>query len=200
MIEKLLLAAQRQEGLRQTVLEALDETSIGALKYIIRVIIDNHLARFSSVVRSVDVWAGLGWESERETTVRNFLEKAYQYLNDPVAIPAAIKSENNADVYMALWAQGVYDVEETIPLLQQLYKEGNAEKRTLALLFASITGHYKIRMPFFYPALADEDLQPLACAANSIYQAVQLGENDKYYNEHFPVFLMLCIMRIKKLR
>ena len=54
LVEKLLLAAQRQEGLRQTVLEALDETSIGGLKYMINVIISNKLARFSSVVRAID--------------------------------------------------------------------------------------------------------------------------------------------------
>ncbi|HRH47087.1 MAG TPA: hypothetical protein PKY82_35905, partial [Pyrinomonadaceae bacterium] len=98
LVEKLLLAAQRQEGLRQTILEALDETSTGALKYMIKVIIDNKLTRFSSVVRSVDVWAGLGWEAERETTIKNFLEKAHEYLESPEKILAAIKSANNTDV------------------------------------------------------------------------------------------------------
>ena len=186
LVEKLLLAAQRQEGLRQTVLEALDETSIGALKHMIKVIIEHNLARFSSVVRSIDVWAGLGWESERETTVRNFLEKAYQYLDDPSAIPNAIKSENNADVYMALWAQGVYDIEKTVPHLQQLYKEGNTEKRTIALLFAGITHFPALRMPMLYQALADEELQPLACASLSIYYEVSTADNSKYYNTHYP--------------
>ena len=186
LVEKLLLAAQRQEGLRQTILEALDETSIGALKYIIKVIVDNNLARFSSVVRSVDVWAGLNWESERESTVNKFLEKALNYLEHPEQIPAAIQSENNADVYMALWSQGVYDIEATLPYLQRLLKEGNAEKRTLAILFASITGHYKLQMPLYYPALVDTDLQPLACAAFAVFNAVQTGENDKYYNEYYP--------------
>lgn len=186
LVEKLLLAAQRQEGLRQTVLEALDETSIGALRYMIKVIIENNLARFSSVVRSIDVWAGLGWESERETTVKYFLEKAAHYLNNTNEIPGAVKSDNNADVYMALWAQGVYDIDKTVPLLQQLYKEGNAEKRTLALLFAGITHHPALRMPLLYTALADEDLQPLACVAWAIHNEVSAGQNNKFYNEHYP--------------
>jgi hypothetical protein len=186
LVEKLLLAAQRQEGLRQTILEGLDETSIGALKYMIQVIIEHKLARFSSVVRSVDVWAGLGWESEKEATVNKFLEKATLYLEQPELIPQAIESENNADVYMALWAQGVYDVEKTIPFLQQLQQKGNAEKRCLALLFASITGHYKLQMPLYYPALQDEDLLPLACAANSVYSVVQVSENHSYYNKYYP--------------
>lgn len=186
LIEKLLLAAQRQEGLRQTILEALDETSIGALKYIIKVIIDNKLARLSSVVRAVDVWAGLGWESERETTVNKFLDKAYTYLENTDQIPEAINSGNNTDVYMALWAQGVYDVEESLPYLKQLLENANAEKRSLALQFANITGHYKLRMPLFYPSLSDHELQPLAIAVNAVYNALNLGENDKYYNHHYP--------------
>lgn len=186
LVEKLLLAAQRQEGLRQTILEALDETSVGALKYMIRVIVDHQLTRFSSVVRAIGVWAGLGWETERETTVRNFLEKALLYLENPEAIPGGIESDNNADVYMALWAQGVYDVEQTLPYLQQLQQSAHTEKRSLALIFANQTAHYKITMPLYYAALDDPDLQPLACAIGFIYHTVNYSQNNKYYDDHYP--------------
>jgi hypothetical protein len=186
IVEKLLLAAQRQEGLRQTILESLDETSIGALKYMIQVLIDHDLARFSSVVRSIDVWAGLGWESERETTVRSFLEKASYYLEHQDAIPGAIQSENNADVYMALWAQGVYDVEQTLPYLQKLYRTGDVHKRTLALLFATQTAHYLIGMPLCVAALEDRDLQPIAVAVAQIYTMASVGANEAYYSTQYP--------------
>lgn len=186
LVEKLLLAAERQEGLRQTILEALDETSIGALKFMIRVIIEHKLSRFSSVVRAVDVWAGLGWESEREATVKSFLEKALLFLENPDQIATAVQSENNADVYMALWAKGVYNVEETIPYLEQLYRTGDVQKRTLALLFAEQTGHYKITMPMYMPALEDKDLQPMACAIRFIYGTVSAADNYKFYNIHYP--------------
>lgn len=168
LVEKLLLAAQRQEGLRQTILESLDETSIGALKYMINVILSNKLTRFSSVVRSVDVWAGLGWESERETTVKNFLEKAQEYLENPDKISDAIKSANNADVYMALWSQGVYDIEKTIPFLDYLLENGNNEKRSLALKFAIESQHPKLNLPLYYKALDDNDLMVLAWALRGI--------------------------------
>jgi hypothetical protein len=168
LVEKLLLAAQRQEGLRQTILEALDETSVGALKYLIEVIIDHKLTRFSSVVRSVDVWAGLGWESERESTVRNFLEKAHEFLAGQERIPAGIRSSNNTDVYMALWAQGVLDVERTAPLLSELYERGNSEKRGLALKFAIETQHEAMSMPFYYQALEDSEPLILAWALRGI--------------------------------
>lgn len=182
LVEKLLLAAQRQEGLRQTILEAVDETSVGALKYLLKVIVSNKLARFSSVVRAVDVWAGFGWESEREKTVNSFLEKASEYLEYPDKIPSAVKSTNNIDVYMSLWAQGVYDVEKCAPFLNELYEKGNAEKRALALKFAFETQNSKITIPLYYKALDDSDLMVLAWALYGLRMAFQ--SNSEKYREH----------------
>jgi hypothetical protein len=141
-VEKLLLSAQRQEGLRQTILESLDETHLGALKRFIKVILDNKLTRFSSVVRAVDVWAGLGWESERESTVKRFLELAQQFLENPNAIDQAMQSKDNAEVYMALWAKGVYDVQKCTPYIEALLKDTQVEKNALALYFVKQTELY----------------------------------------------------------
>ncbi len=138
-VEKLLLSAQRQEGLRQTILECLDETSLGAMRHLIKVIIEHKLSRFSSVVRAIDTWAGFGWEAEKETTVRRFLEYADLYLSDPSKIKSAIKSEDNAEVYMALWAQGVIDIAGCPPLIDEVLK-GNKEKVLLALYFIKQVG------------------------------------------------------------
>ncbi len=138
-VEKLLLNAQRQEGLRQTILECLDETSLGAMKHMIKVIIEQKLSRFSSVVRAIDTWAGFGWEAEKETTVRRFLEYADMYLSDPYKIKDAVKEEDNASVYMALWVQGVIDIADCPPLLDEVLK-GNKEKVLLALYFIDQVG------------------------------------------------------------
>ncbi len=138
-VEMLLLTAQRQEGLRQSILESLDETSIGAMKRFIKVILEHKLTRFSSVVRAVDVWAGLGWESEKETTVRRFLEMADFYLSDPSKITTGVSSKDNTEVYMALWAQGVLDVHKCKPLLETVLA-GSTEKITLGLYFTSQVG------------------------------------------------------------
>ncbi|HQU83001.1 MAG TPA: hypothetical protein PKY59_07755, partial [Pyrinomonadaceae bacterium] len=186
LVEKLLLAAQRQEGLRQTILEALDETSVGALKYMLKVIVKNKLARFSSVVRAVDVWAGFGWESEREKTVNSFLEKASEYLENAEKIPSAVKSANNMDVYMSLWAQGVYDVEKCAPFLDELYEKGNAEKRALALKFAFETQNRKIRMPLYYKVLDDSDLMVLAWALFGLKMVFQGGADNLQEHLKYP--------------
>lgn len=135
-VEKLLISAQRQEGLRQTILECLDETSLGAMKYMIKVILDNKLTRFSSVVRAIDTWAGFGWNSEKEPTVRRFLQLADKFLSEPDDIKSAVKSKDNAEVYMALWAQGVIDVSTISPLIDEVLK-GDNEKISLVLYFLS---------------------------------------------------------------
>ncbi|HEU0125311.1 MAG TPA: hypothetical protein VFQ56_03315, partial [Flavobacterium sp.] len=190
LVEKLLLAAQRQEGLRQTVLEALDETSIGALEYMIKVIIDNKLTRFSSVVRAIDTWTGLGWDSEKETTVRNIINLASGYFSNPETIPAGIHSKNNNEAYMALWVQGVLDVEKTVPFLHELLEKGSAEKKSLALKFAGETQDPYIEMPLYFKALDDENLQVLAFAVPRMNALLEANTKSKYYieNADYPDF------------
>jgi hypothetical protein len=186
LVEQLLLSAQRQEGLRQTILESLDETSIGAMKHLIRVIVDNDLVRFSSVLRAIDVWVGMGWDTEKESAVKKFLELGIEYLEKPELIPSAVHSENNAEVFMALWAQGVFDVYKTVPYLQQLYKEGDVQKRSLALIFANKTWLKDISMPLEISALTDTDLLPVAIAVNDLYSWLAVRDHAAFYNQQFP--------------
>ena len=146
-VGKLLLSAQRQEGLRQVIVEQLDETSLGAMKYFIDLIIEHKLSRFSSVVRALDVWAGLGWEGQKENTVKKFLQFAHDFLHHPEKIEKAVLSRDNSEVYMALWTQGVFDVEKCLPLLQKLIRNTSQEKLLLAMRFASETGITSLTLP-----------------------------------------------------
>ena len=50
-VERLLLLAQRQEGLRQTIFESVDELRPEAFKRFLGAIIEHNLLRFSSVAR-----------------------------------------------------------------------------------------------------------------------------------------------------
>lgn len=190
LVEKLLLAAQRQEGLRQIVLEALDETSIGALQYMTNVIVEHKLTRFSSVVRAIDTWTGLGWEAEKESVVKNIVSLAHTYFNNPEQISEAIKSKNNNEVYMALWVQGVWDVEKTVPYLHQLFDKGSIEKKCLAIKFAVETGDPYIQMPLYYKAVLDGDLQVLAFAGNPMSTLLNANVDSKFFinNPDYPNF------------
>lgn len=190
LVEKLLLAAQRQEGLRQTILEALDETSIGALEYMTHVIVEHKLTRFSSVVRAVDTWTGLGWEAEKESVVKNIVSLAHTYFKNPELIPDAIKSKNNNEVYMALWVQAVWDVEKTVPYLHQLFEKGNEEKKCLAIKFAIETQNPYIQMPLYYKAVLEGDMQVLAFTGQPLSELLSANTKSKFFinNKDYPDF------------
>ena len=116
LVEKLLLAAQLQEGLRQTILESLDETTIPVLQRFIALILEHNLTRFSSVVRAVDVWFGFGWEAPQQAVVKRTLELAQTYLADLDKAREAVGSKDNVERYVALWAVAVYNVQEALSL------------------------------------------------------------------------------------
>ena len=144
-ISQLLLSAQRQEGLRQTILEVLDEAHPNNLKYIMEIIIKNDLTRFSSVVRAFDVWTGLGWEEPRKNTVKRAIELGLEYLNDKDllnadsgAVSRIANLKDNFEIYMALWACGINDIEKTYPFIDKLL-EGSDTQKMLALYFMDQT-------------------------------------------------------------
>ncbi|ACU61588.1 DUF4132 domain-containing protein [Chitinophaga pinensis] len=184
LVEKLLLSAQRQEGLRQTILEALDDCSTGALKYMLKVVIDNKLTRFSSVVRALDVWAGINWESEKESAVIRFLQKAHTYLSDPSLIPAAINGDDFSDIYMGLWAQGVYNVEQTLPYLTTLAHSSSRQKRSIAQQFVDDTSHYQLMLSVGRIGIEDESLAVVALATAVLREPI--ADDPKRYNEQYP--------------
>lgn len=181
-VKNLLLAAQRQEGLRQTILECLDETSLGAMKYMLRLVLDEDLLRFSSVVRALDVWTGMGWESERKSAIKNALEFGKAYLESPDKIAQAVLSKNNVEVYMALWAQGVLDVELCFPLLQKIIAQGNLEKRVLALYFTSQTSLYNQYSQLIEGLMDSEKLWDIYWS-NRFYKEDDLDKAFVYYKK-----------------
>lgn len=166
-VEKLLLSAQRQEGLRQVILESLDETSLGAMKHFIKVILEHNLTRFSSVIRAVDVWAGFGWEAAKESTVKRFLELGDRFLSSPEKISSAVESKDNGEIYMALWAQGVLDIMECTPLLDSLLQK-DPEKISLALYFISQADLVSLSMKYGRDFIWHKD-PIIACQAVNLF-------------------------------
>ena len=86
-VEKPLLAAQRQEGLRQTILESIDEAHPEAYRRMLRVIRENDLTRFSATIRAVDVWFGFGWDAMNARFAARALEQIESFLDDPKPEP-----------------------------------------------------------------------------------------------------------------
>lgn len=134
-VGKLLLAAQRQEGLRQTILESLDETSMGALKYLMNLMVKENLVRFSSVVRAVDTWFGFEWEAPKKKTIVRVLQFALNCFDDPNIVEQSLASKDNLEIYVGLWFHGLTNVDTANLKAIELLKNREREKKILACMF-----------------------------------------------------------------
>ncbi|HEX5831751.1 MAG TPA: hypothetical protein VFY16_12270, partial [Gemmatimonadaceae bacterium] len=114
LVERLLLAAQRQEGLRQAILESVDEAHPDAFRRMLRLIRDEHLTRFSSVVRAADSWFGFQWDGASAVKIDAILERVLLFLDDPSARAAALHEKDAETVYLALWSIAFEDVDAAI--------------------------------------------------------------------------------------
>ena len=141
LVEQLLLAAQLQEGLRQMILESLDETSLASLQHFIGVILQHNLTRFSSVVRAVDVWFGFGWEAPQQSVIKRTLELSQTFLSDRVAAEKSVNSKDNIERYVSLWAVGVRSVQQALDLAVKAIQDPQTshEGRIVTLYFVQQT-------------------------------------------------------------
>ncbi|NLE38774.1 MAG: hypothetical protein GX621_12185, partial [Pirellulaceae bacterium] len=137
LMEKTLLAAQRQEGLRQVILETVDEAHPEAFRRMLRLVRDHDLARFSAVVRAANVWFGLAWDSVSVRTVNATIDQVIGYLDDPKLREKALRGDAPEGVFLALWSLAYDDAMASIPVAEKLLKHENVEIRFVAVLHLS---------------------------------------------------------------
>lgn len=131
--ERLLLAAQRQEGLRQAIVESVDEAHPQAFRRMIRLIREEDLGRFSSVVRAMDVWFGFQWAGGSAGKVDEVLERISLFLDDPSARDAALAQTDGETVYLALWSAAFEDVDAAVSRAVPLLDSASDEVRYAAV-------------------------------------------------------------------
>jgi hypothetical protein len=133
LIEKTLIAAQRQEGLRQSIVETVDLAHPDAFLRMLKLIREHEWTRFSSVVRAVDVWFGLGWDSASTKVVNGVIERAIQFLEAPAAIKSAIAGNDAEKADMALWVMAYEDSSKSVKPAAGLLKHKSPEMRFVAV-------------------------------------------------------------------
>jgi len=165
-IEKLLVAAQRQEGLRQSILERADVAHPQAFRRILRVILEHGLARFSATVRALNVWLGYQWDAVSVGKVNAVIEKLLLFLEDDAARMKALDDGDAEDAYLALWTIAHTDAMQAIPIAAKLLKDTSVERR--------IVGSHMLAMldleeaaAALLPALDDKDLRVAARALSA---------------------------------
>lgn len=162
-IYRLLLSAQREEGLRQVILEAVDESQPQAFISILRLIVENNLCRFSAVIRAVDVWFGLPFDITSEKKVAEVIIKVLLYLESPNKCLEVIQNGSAEDIFFALWSIAFLDVKASEKYASELARSEILEKRFIATYFLSetklISSDYKL-----IELLDDQDLHICAAA------------------------------------
>lgn len=133
---KLLVAAARQEGLRQAIVENIDHGTLDAQLTIMKLIQEHQLTRFSSVIRAVDTWMGLGYTSfENQKVTEEVLSLAIQAIEDDQFAVELLRSERTIDIYVALWTISTKDYTKLDTILPELLnREKHIQLTTLAFL------------------------------------------------------------------
>ncbi len=139
-IERLLLAAQHQEGLRQSILESVDAADPDAFDRMLSVVLDHKLLRFAAAVRAAGVWLGLDADVTQIPLAEQRVRALAAYRADPAKRSAALASGDPWDVYVALCAGGTRDVTTTLGEVKTLAAAPAEDLRAVAVRYAAATG------------------------------------------------------------
>ena len=143
---RLLLAAQLQEGLRQSICERADEGTVENYLRLLHVIDDNNLIRFSSVKRAVGVWTGILADdaTDLERVTKKELELLIAALEQPERREAMSHSEDPIALTISLWALGVINVYDAVKRAEDLAETGSRHQTLTCGYFASMLSNWRL--------------------------------------------------------
>lgn len=167
IVERLLLAAQRQEGLRQVVLEAVDFAHPQAFRRTLRLIETEELTRFAAVARAVAVWFGLTIDSSETRLLDQIVHETSENLENSQLRDERIASATGQSLYLALWARAFEDVTSAVSAADQLLNEPSFDRRYPAALLLSQVG-IADAAPFLIRCLSDQDLRIALTALRAV--------------------------------
>ncbi|HYM29594.1 MAG TPA: hypothetical protein VET66_15700, partial [Steroidobacteraceae bacterium] len=131
-IERVLLGAAREEGVRQTILEALSAAHPHAFAHMLGLIGEHQLTRFSAVTRAVNGWLGTTWDSAQAPAVARTVEALRLMLTDPERRERALAEGSGEEAYLALWATATEDVMAALPQAERLLDDPDVARRYAA--------------------------------------------------------------------
>jgi hypothetical protein len=137
MIEKLLFAAQRQEGLRQSIFNAIASAHPKAIARMLHVILEHDLLRFSSSVQWAQGYLPLLQGEPTPKALENALRDYTQRFENPDSSRAILKNTSGTpdlnEFYLATHTIGRVDISELRPLLLPWTEHQSPEMRFAAL-------------------------------------------------------------------
>lgn len=184
---KLFKAAKLQEGLRQNVLECADKGKTEVLIRILKLCLDEDMFRFSSVVRAFDTWTGLGCTDNKPFTNKKFAEYAYDCLTSEEMRKEYLDSSDNVKAFLALWAYGCHEAEDTIPLVEKLLTDPLHYRRVLGWFFVSNMDRTAYQMLHASNHLDERDEELLAWVVNNLAVTMPLTFASRLYEKNVTV-------------
>lgn len=202
MVGELLVAARLQEGLRQSIVERMDEGTIEAFIYILKVIIDHNLIRYSSVVRALAVWTGLGIEAANSRVASQLIEQAYEALTDAAVREDWEQNSNANKIFISLWATAVIEEDHLNDKLIRIMDHGQLYQKIVAQYVLANSQNRDLRLSIARRYLDVQDLELMHWIIQN-YDAMYMhnwhfedGENQRSIHiSPLPVFEDKAIRR-----
>lgn len=171
-VERLLLAAQRQEGLRQSIVEAADEAHPAAFDRILDLVVDHDLVRFAATVRAVTVWLGFTADVDQIPLVRARLDQLRRLRRDGDARRGALAGHDPWPAYIALCVLAMGDVMQALSAADDLLGGPQPDVRAAAVRFVAATTLPEAT-PRLVAMLDDPDLAVAALAHREVTFALR---------------------------
>lgn len=157
-IEKTLLAAQRQEGVRQAILQAINRSNPQALPRMLRLILERDLLRFSAVVQALDVWFGYLLSGASPAAIKLWLQRVIEFLENPASRDKALRGSDAEQAFLALWCLATEDAMASVPPAKKLLAAKSPELRYVGALHL-VSVRIEAAAQALAPAIDDADLR-----------------------------------------
>lgn len=181
-IENMLVAAQRQEGLRQVILEAAHVCHPQVFQRLVHVIREQDLTRFSATIRAVNVWLGMQWDVDQRKQVEQTLAQLDQFLQDPQRTNQGLDSSDPEEVYRALWTIAFREVLEALDPAIKLLQDPDVKQRFVGAYFLNQT-QISTAEEAVITALKDPDLRIVNQGLSVVIQKAHSQQMNHQWQE-----------------
>lgn len=198
LLIQLFLAARLQEGLRQSIIETIDEHNLDLFIRMLDVIRENHLLRYSSVQRGIMTWIGIGYETVEEKQAGYIFECMIDYIHHEDHRQLGLNHQNPLNVYIALYCLGIRDVDLAI---QEAISLLNHPKRYIvasALVYLKLTSHFPfLKYSEFLELYQDDEwITALYLSECTRYDFTKLKISSQT-NQYFFDYLLKFVSKMK---
>ena len=179
---RLLLAAQREEGLRHSILSHGPSAHPGAFTLMLDLVLRHDLVRFAATVQVANEWLGSAATVEDLPTVRSAIGRLQHLLLDPAELERALISGSAWDVQCGLRVLALSDVLVAADRAIQILTDRDADSRAVALRFLESTQMVRW-LPTTLAAMTDPDLAVAAVAYHASQTLLYSTRIDPYSAE-----------------